>query len=398
MLIIDEELPYPLTSGKRIRTFNLVSRLTKYVDITFLAYGEPGSPAAVALRNAGIEVHAVPGGARSKRGIRFYLALLANLLERLPYIVTSHVSRTMRRAVRRELASSRHNIVLCEWTPYVEVCKGVDDVPIIVAAHNVEAAIWARYAVNEENWLRRWYINVQHAKVRRFESGVLARVRGVMAVSQDDARAFQALNAAAHVDVVENGVDLQYFHCDHELGAPDEVVFCGSMDWRPNQDGVAYFCAEIWAKIRDRAPNARFTIVGRDPPQAVRELVGEDITVTGTVDDVRPYVRRARVMVVPLRIGGGSRLKILEALALGRVVVSTTIGAEGLEVTHGLHLLLADGPREFAGAVLRVMQDRDLAQALAAAGRALVEERYGWDPIAEKMAQKVLAFAAAERR
>jgi glycosyltransferase involved in cell wall biosynthesis len=185
--------------------------------------------------------------------------------------------------------------------------------------------------------------------------------------------------------VIPNGVDLSYFRV---LPAPQErshLVFTGSMDWRPNQDALRYFIRDVLPLIRHAQPDVECTFVGRRPPKDIQRL-GEiaRVTVTGTVDDVRPYVERAAVCVVPLRIGGGSRLKILEAFAMGRPVVSTRIGAEGLDVVQGKHLLLADDPRQFAESVIDLLKNEQQSRLLGHESRKLVERQYGWDSLATR--------------
>ena len=185
--------------------------------------------------------------------------------------------------------------------------------------------------------------------------------------------------------VIPNGVDLEFFSPLAQPAPRQHLVFTGSMDWRPNQDAARYFAHEILPLLRQVRPELECTFVGRSPPPDIQSLAAvPGFKLTGTVEDVRPYVERAAVYVVPLRIGGGSRLKILEALAMGRPVVSTTVGAEGLDVVNERHLLLADDPASFAKAVLRALDDRELCERLVAQGRRLVEQHYGWDALAEQ--------------
>jgi glycosyltransferase involved in cell wall biosynthesis len=210
----------------------------------------------------------------------------------------------------------------------------------------------------------------------------MRRVSRTIAVSEVDREILQQLVPGADVRACPTGVDTDYFH----PGAPEtpgNVVFVGAMDWKPNEDGAVYFAETMWPKIRAAVPNATFTIVGRNPDPRVRALAGKDgITVTGTVDDVRPYLGAASVVVVPLRVGGGTRLKIYEALAAGKAVVSTTIGAEGLPLEEGVHVVRADDPADFARTVIALLGDPARRRALGEAGRNLVETRYGWARVA----------------
>jgi sugar transferase (PEP-CTERM/EpsH1 system associated) len=380
IMILDEEFPYPANTGKRTRSFNLYRRLAGKFQICYLAYGEAGSMGTNALREQGIEPIAVCDRVPPKHGAMFYLRLIANLCSALPYIVTSHHSRMYQLAVRDALTRFQPDVVLCEWLPYVIYAKTLSTVTRLVSAHNIEADIWRRYHETERNAARRWYIRRQWRKVERFERAAVHWVDGALAVSALDRAELRRSRTDLPTRIVPNGVDLDYFSPTPQPHCRRQLVFTGSMDWRPNQQAARYFAGEILPRLRGSRPQLECTFVGRDPPSEIRALERmPGIHVTGTVDDVRPYVERAAVYIVPLQIGGGSRLKILEALAMGRPVVSTGVGAEGLEVRNQQHLILADDPAHFAYEVLRLLDDPVRCAELGNAGRQLVEEKYGWD-------------------
>ena len=282
-------------------------------------------------------------------------------------------------------------------TPYAIYVKKLEAVKKLVSAHNVEADIWQRYYENETNPPRRWYIREQWRKVERFEREALRWVDGALTVSDLDRNCFFQKHPHLPITVIPNGVDLDYFRPMSQPERRQQVVFTGSMDWRPNQDAARYFVSEILPLLRRIRPELECTFVGRSPPADIRALAQvPGVHITGTVDDVRPYVERAAVYVVPLRIGGGSRLKILEALAMGRAVVSTTVGAEGLDVVPDRHIVLADEPRAFAESVLRLLDDAKRCLDLAIEGRRLVEQHYGWDALANKFGNFIREIVAKE--
>ncbi|MFL5640126.1 MAG: glycosyltransferase, partial [Gemmatimonadaceae bacterium] len=205
-----------------------------------------------------------------------------------------------------------------------------------------------------------------------------------------------SLNAPVHV--VQTGVDTSFFTPDGCTPDRAHIVFTGSMDWLPNEDGMVYFCREILPRIRDAEPDASLSIVGRSPTPVVRRLGDiHNVEVTGRVDDVRPHVARGAVYVVPLRIGGGTRLKIFEAMAMGKAVVSTTIGAEGLPVTSGRDVVIADEPERFAQAVVHLMRHVPARQAIETAARSLVVERYDWSAVATDFEEAICRVAKAAR-
>lgn len=386
ILVIDEEFPFPPDSGKRIRSYNLLRRLGQKHEIHYLAYGEPHSTAFRALEEFGLHPVAVRNMVPQKSGPLFYLRLALNLFSGLPYIVTSHYSRIFKMEMLRLINNVAPDMILCEWTPYAEFTRDIKYIPRVVVAHNVESRIWRRYFDTENNPAKKWYIARQVAKLEKFEKTVFGTCDGITAVSQSDASEIADICPQARVQVVDNGVDLEYFKREPHAVDEDSLVFVGTMDWRPNQDAVTYFVKEIFPLIREKKPSAHAVFVGRKPPEFIRDYNNiEGINVTGSVDDVRPYVHGSAIFIVPLRIGGGTRLKILDAMAMQKPIVSTVVGAEGLEVTDGENILLADTAQGFADRVTGLLNDGELQSRLARNGRALVEARYGWDSLAVKL-------------
>ncbi|MBU0982878.1 MAG: glycosyltransferase, partial [candidate division Zixibacteria bacterium] len=395
ILVLDEEFPHPLNTGKRIRTFSLTRALTAHNNVSYLAYGDNSSEAATALRNHGIETHAVRDLDREKSGPAFYFRLLLNLLSPLPYIVTSHHTSRFDRKLREVLDTDAIDMIICEWTPYAMYVRDLLQPKSIVVAHNIEANIWRRYEQNERNPLKRAYISIQRAKVEKFERACFGWADGATAVSAIEAEEIAGYGVPYRVETVDNGVDTEYFAPQEVVIDPDQLVFTGSMDWRPNQDAIEYFVTEVFPLARRVRPNLKIDVVGRKPPSHIRDLGKvSGVTITGTVDDVRPYIARAALYVVPLRIGGGSRLKILEAMAMRKPILSTGVGAEGLNVTSERHLILADGTREIAAGIERCLTDPDLCRTIAANGRELVLDRYRWSSLGDKLHHYLTEVAA----
>lgn len=386
ILILDEEFPWPLNTGKRIRSYHLARALAEHHEVHYLAYGRDGSEGFAALAAARLNPAAVPEPDRRKSGPLFYLRLLANLASPWPYIVTSHHSAAFQAEVDRRVRTGGYDLVLCEWSPYGIFVRDFRTPKRVLVAHNIESHIWERYEEHETNPLRRWYITQQRRKVQSYERAAFGWADGATAVSAAEAEEIRALGLRGPVTVIENGVDTDYFAPTGAPEEPETLVFTGSMDWRPNQDAAHWFTREIWPRLRAARPHLTALFVGRSPSPDVVELGRTPgITITGTVPDVRPMIARAAVYIVPLRIGGGSRLKILEALAMEKAVVSTRVGAEGLEVEEGRHVVLADTPEDFSAAVLRLLDDPARRALLGAAGRALVLERYRWASIGARL-------------
>jgi glycosyltransferase involved in cell wall biosynthesis len=257
--------------------------------------------------------------------------------------------------------------------------------PVMLFEHNVEYMIWKRLHDVEKRPWRRALLAVEWRKMRRYEARACTRAAVTVAVSEAD-RALLAANApAADIRAIPTGVDTSFFHPNGAIEAPATLVFTGSMDWYPNEDAVMHFIEAILPEIRQEVPGISLAVVGRDPSSRLRAAgTAAGIRVTGTVEDVRPHVAEAAVYVVPLRVGGGTRLKIFEALAMGKAVVSTRIGAEGLPIVPGQHFLQADEPADFARAVVALLRDPARRRALGLAGRRLMEERYSWTQVARE--------------
>ena len=394
ILILDEEFPFPLNTGKRIRSFNLARRIARRHEVHYMAYGTADSVSFEELKKNDIHPLVVPYQVPPKSGLLFYSRLLANLFSQYPYIVSSHYSEIFQRNLNIILNQIGPDLIICEWSPYAIFVKNVDHPKKVIVAHNIENRIWERYYENERHPIKKWYIKRQMQKVARFEHAAFNWVDGATAVSRIEAGEIQSYNSSLKVQTVENGVDLEYFQPDYEGKVGNELIFVGSMNWRPNQDAIQYFVEDIFPLVRARYNTIVANFVGQNPPLHITRLGNiPGIRIIGQVDDVRPFVHDGAVYIVPLRIGGGTRLKIIEALAMGKAVVSTSVGAEGLDVVDGQHIMLADSSREFADQIILLMENRELRRRLGQTGRNLVESRYGWDMLADKL-EKFLTSVA----
>jgi sugar transferase (PEP-CTERM/EpsH1 system associated) len=396
ILWLKSDLLLPLDKGGKLRTWHLMRHLARRHAITYLAFAEPATPASdiAGMSEVAARVETVPRIEPAKGTPRFYADAALHLLDPLPYAVGKYRSRAFRARLRQLLASEAFDLIVCDFLfPAVNLPERLP-CPAVIFTHNVESEIWRRHADTKRGVPGRLLYGAQYRRMVRYEGRALARFDGVLAVSDVDRDTFTrlypgAINAPIHV--VQTGVDTDYFRPIDKsppLRPPDSalrhLVFTGSMDWLPNEDAMLHFCRDVLPVIRADEPETTLTIVGRAPTPAVRKLADDcrGVQVTGRVDDVRPYVEQAAAYIVPLRIGGGTRLKIFEAMAMGKAVVSTTVGAEGLPVDDGLHLVLADEPDAFARAVVSLLREPARRAALGSAARALVVERYDWSAVA----------------
>jgi glycosyltransferase involved in cell wall biosynthesis len=400
VVVVDGDVSYPPTSGKRLRTLHLMLPLAKRHRLTYIARGQ-GNPqedrqAAEFLGEHGIQAHIVDDPLPRKKGPAFYGRLALNLLSRLPYSVTSHRSDRMLQAVQRHAAANPVDLWQVEWTGYLYTVAGLK-APVVLQAHNVDSLIWQRYHETEQSALKRWYVGAQWRKFERFEQAAFASVARVIAVSPEDAALAREKFGVERIDVVDNGVDVAHFAAVRPEEHSRSILYLGALDWRPNIDALHLLLDAIFPAVHALEPAARLVIVGRRPSAALRQKIAAvpGAELHADVPDVRPFLATSLVMAVPLRIGGGSRLKILESLAAGLPVVSTRVGAEGLALRPELDYTLADTPEQMASALLDCLRRPAKAMAQADHGRETVRGRYDWQTLADRLG-RVWEKAASE--
>jgi glycosyltransferase involved in cell wall biosynthesis len=386
---------HPTTKGGQIRTLEMLRCLSRRHEIHFVAYEDPHTPEG--RRRAGeysAAAYACPHPPSRRYTPAFFGEMARNLASPLPLQVERRRSTGMRRLLEKLLADHRFDSLVCDFlTPSINIPRLED---WVLFQHNVETLIFRRYAERARDPLRRWYFRLQAARLFRYERAVCREVRNVIAVSEADRTLMRAEFGAPNVAAIPTGVNLESLRRPVGAAPSADLVFVGSMDWLPNVDGVTYFVAEILPAIRARRPDVTLAVAGRDPAPTIRKLAERDsrIIVTGTVEDVRPYLWGAGVSIVPLRIGGGTRLKIYESMAAGTPVVSTTIGAEGLEVRDGEDIHLADTAEGFASRCLTLLDSAAERERIADAALRLVSERFSW----ERVVAQFEAVLQASRR
>ena len=401
ILWLKTELLHPVDKGGKIRTYNMLKELKRDHYVTYLTLDD-GSASLDDRAKASEYCHelvCIPHHSRKKFTPGFYFELLLNLTASHPYAIKKYESRAM--AVEIEKRRYSFDLLVCDFlAPAVNVGL-IPLMPSVLFQHNVEAMIWKRHYETQTNPLKKLYLYLQWQKMRRFEQEMCMRFPCVIAVSADDREQMKREYGAKAVFDVPTGVDTEFFRPNGGLKPScHDIVFTGSMDWLPNQDAINYFILEIMPLIKERVSDAKLIVVGRNPPSSLVELSKKDpsLVVTGRVEDVRPYIEEASAYIVPLRIGGGTRLKIFEAMAMERPVVSTTVGAEGLPVHDGVELLLADEPAAFAGAVVKLLTDRSYAVELGQRAAAIVRQNHGWRRVTENFVSICTDTAASQSK
>jgi glycosyltransferase involved in cell wall biosynthesis len=379
----------PVHSGGDLRSFNILRQLAVHEEVIFFSYYDedvdreyekklqeqlPGSVCVNTGRRQ---------ASRLARGMDYLL----RLPDAAPYAVSRFSCGKVRDRLKRCSNESKPDVVVCDFLDAAVNFPDELAAPAVLFQHNVESEIWRRHATNGSGRARKLIYGMEFSKMLRYEQKMVRKFDHVIAVSEHDKRLMTAWVEAARITVVPTGVDTREFSPAPQPRQEEPlVVFVGAMDWEPNVDAVKYFCAEIWPLVLAKVPGARFRIVGRNPDRRVLSLAGPSVEVTGRVSSVVEHLRQAAVVVVPLRIGGGTRLKIYEAMAVGKAVVSTTVGAEGLDVHHGKDIILVDSPVTFAESVIRLLIDPGARNRQGQAASELAAN-YGWPRIARKFAE-----------
>ncbi len=404
ILWLNPNLLLPLDKGGKLRTWNLMRHLAGRHEVTYLSFADPQTSPAdrEGMREVSAHLQIVPRSDPAKGSMAFYADAAARLFDPLPYAAGKYRSLEYRDKVEELLATGQFDLVVCDFLVPAVNMPGRLPCASVLFTHNVEAEIWRRHYERQTDPVRRFLFKQQWRRMLRFEADTVSRFDLVLAVSDTDRDTLQRLyeeELQAPVLTVATGVDTSFFAPRPATAmAPRHLVFTGSMDWIPNEDAMKHFCADILPRIRSEEPGVTLSIVGRAPTPAVQRLAQlAGVEVTGRVDDVRDHIERAAVYVVPLRIGGGTRLKIFEAMGMGKAVVSTSVGAEGLPVTHGRDVWIADGPDAFARAVVTLLRDPAQRVQLERAARELVVTQYDWSAVAGQL-EEALETAAGRHR
>jgi len=388
---------HPTDRGGQIRTLEMVKRLHARHELHYIGFAEAGQTEGPARApEYSSRSYALAAPMPTKGTARFYQQLVLNLPSALPAVIFWQRSEAMRRKISELLARENYDVCVCDFLfPAINI---PDVSRWILFQHNVETIIWRRHASTAGNFLSRRYFQNQAERMERFEGDICRRFGGVVAVSENDARTMEKEFELANVAWVPTGVDLESLSPPpgYRPAHPSDLVFVGSMDWLPNIDGMRYFMAQILPRLRQQKPDLTLTIAGRRPTQEILGWAAADprVRVTGTVADIRPYLWGASISIVPLRIGGGTRLKIYESMAARVPVVSTTIGAEGLEIDPPHNIRIADTDESFAAQCLALLADAEARRAVSEAAWAMVSRHYGWESVTRGF-EDILAGARA---
>lgn len=382
ILWVNTNFLHPTTKGGQIRSLEMLRNLHGRHEIHYAAIEDPAHPEAPALSREYC-TRAYPFRRRipSRNSLVFAAQVAAGLFSSVPIAVSRFHSPELGWFLEKLMRRERFDRAVCDHLAPTSYFPNLEDG--ILFQHNMETLIWRRRAEHAADPFRRFYFRLQSERMFEYERKVCRAAGHVVAVSPEDARLMRAQLGVTRITEIPTGVNVRFFSPPPIARRYADLVFVGSMDWSPNIDGVLYFVREILPLIRRKRPHCTLAIVGRAPAARIREMARNDprILVTGTVPDVRPYLWGSSVSIVPLRIGGGTRLKIYEAMAAGVPVVSTTVGAEGLEVHPPEDIRIADKPEEFAARCVELLEDPAECRSVSQAAREMVASRFSWEQV-----------------
>ena len=391
LLWVKTDFLHPTTRGGHIRTLELLRRLHRRHEIHYIAFHDPNEPEGL-KRAAEYSAKAYPIDHQlvDKSSPAFLGELITGLFSSMPVAVRRCRSADMRLQIEKLIQQERFDRVICDFLSPAPNIPELSE--CVLFQHNVEAVIWKRRTEHASDPVRHRYLKLQAERMFRYEGEVCRKVRKVIPVSETDAALMREWYGIESTEAVPTGVDADYFKVRGAVSPVADLVFVGALDWAPNIDGVDWFQREVLPLILRRRPDCSVAIVGRNPTSAIQELGARypGIQVTGTVPDVRPWLWGSKVSIVPLRVGGGTRLKIFEAMAAGVPVVSTTIGAEGLGARDGDTIRIADTPEDFAEACIALLDDPAERERLRNRALQMVTEQCSWE-VAARVFEKLIA-------
>jgi polysaccharide biosynthesis protein PslH len=384
ILFLTSRLPYPPYRGDKLKIFNLIRQLSSQGhEITLLSF--------IASRNEVQYVYELQKYCRLVGTIHLPLwkslfNCVLNVISQRPFQIAYYRSALMQRRIQAELVAAEYDVLhvhLIRMAQYALMKHS--DIPRVLDLTDAGSLYLQRFLDTTKNVINKIFLKEELRRLWRYES-VLGQFERCLVCSDVDKKFLLSHVPAARIDLLYNGIDLDYFEGEYVNDQHENrIIFTGNMSYFPNSDGIQYFVNIILPVIKKEIPRIQLQIVGKDPPRGVQSLVDTGITVTGFVQDIKDYYLNSQIAIAPIRFGAGTLNKILEPMALGIPVVTTSVGVEGLPVQHGKHLFIADRPEDFARYVIQLLTDDKLRQTLSTNAKALVRSLYGWDLIAQKL-------------
>lgn len=380
-------VPYPAVDGGSIAMLQLQDALHQQgAEVTVLAFNTVKHPVDISSLPreylSATSLETIPLDNRVKP-----LQALLNIFSGESYNIVRFINQDFEEALIRKLKNTHFDVVLLEslfMIPYLEVIRRYSRAKVVLRAHNIEHLIWNRLSIQEKNPIKKWYLRLLTSRLQRYELGALNKVEGIAAMTPEDIVLFREMGCTQPLHLCPVGLKLEDYPIKSE-GDPALVFHLGAMDWRPNQEGVMWFLSDVWPRILSKVPHARLSLAGKNMPKEIFSAQYDGVRVQGFVNDAKTFVRAGGIMVVPLFSGSGMRVKIVEGMALGKAIVSTSIGAEGIGGRDRQDYFLADSPEEFAESVVKLLVNPALQRQLGNNARHFAEVHFDQGTIARQL-------------
>jgi len=392
ILFLSQRFLFPMDTGGKIRTGKILEQLNTSFDITIISNIESQKDDIYINRMNTLcsSFIGVPWKEIKKYTLRFYIKLFLNLFSRYPVSFLNDYSKDISTEISKELKNNKYDLIICDFLQSTLNLNKISGYPKILFEHNIESVITQRHFNMASNLFLRLFWWLQWKKMSINERKKCEEYDGVIVVSEADKKILEKqFRISNNIYSIPTGVDIKFFNFKEQSIKKYDLIFTGSMDWLPNEDAIIFFSKEIFPEIYKKIPGIHLLVVGRNPSSRLQKILNDypQIKATGWVPDVRPYMAKSTLYIAPIRIGGGTRLKIYEAMAMGKVVVTTSVGAEGLPVEKEKHLIIADDPEKFACGVIRLLENEEEREKIGARAKDFVQKNFGWDKVATKFAE-----------
>lgn len=391
ILFLSQIVPYPPHGGVLQRGYNIVREIAKEHEVHLLAYIHPEiltdqtmiDESRRVLESMCTSVHYFDLWPKKSK-LHKLLALSIGTVYPGPFSALAHTSAAYRKCMQKLLTEHDFDVVHYDTIGLARYLKYAPKVPSVLTHHNIESNLMERRSKVERTAFGRWYVARQARLLRDYEASQSPKFDVNVMMSSTDEKDLLAMAPAVRTAIVPNGVDIEYFKPLEAVVEP-AIIYTGGMNMFANEDAVMYMLRDMWSEIKAAVPDVKFYVIGQDPTREILDISKQDasVIVTGFVDDIRPYVAKSAVYVVPIRVGGGTRLKVLDALAQGKAIVSTSVGCEGIEVTNGLDICIEDDSKGFIRRTVELLKSRDRREELGKSARRLAVERYSWAGIGQ---------------
>ncbi len=397
ILQIVNRVPWPLKDGGALGYFNYIK-----------GYHDAGCEVTVAALNTSkhfVSMDELPDEVKKLADWRVTyidnkvkpLDAFLNLFSKKSYNIQRFISDDFKHLLTNLLQEKQFDVIVFEslfMAPYIDVVASNSNALFVLRQHNVEYKIWETLAVNEKNIVKKWYLNLLTTRLKKFEISQLNKFDAITTVTENDAVDFRKMGCLKSIFSSPTGIDISRLKIDHTNLETPSLFHIGSMEWMPNQQAIFWFIKNVWNSISEKYVTLKFYIAGRGMPESFKQLHEKNLVIEGEVADAVKFIQSKQIMIVPLFAGSGIRIKILEGMALGKAIVSTSLGAQGIEVENGKHLIIANNASEFTNAISKIVSDPQLAIDLGNNARKLIEEKYD----NKKVIERLLAFYSEQKK